>query len=109
MALVRDLWRARSWRDRSFYLVGPPGWRPDHEGATPDGLRSPVGWAKAHGAERVVGTDRRSPLPTLSDPLPLPPGRTPSKPRPPPRRAPAAPSPTSPPPPPPPLCTPPTR
>src|SRR5260370_17465362 len=67
MALVRDLWHARSWRDRWSYLVGPPGWQPDHEGATPDGLRSPVGWAKAHGAERVVGTDRRAPLPTLSD------------------------------------------
>jgi len=31
IALVRDLWRARSWRDRWWYLVGPPGWEPDHE------------------------------------------------------------------------------
>ncbi len=36
-------------------------------GARPDGLRSLVGWAKAHHAERGVGTDRRAPLPTLSD------------------------------------------
>src|SRR5262252_4706671 len=31
IALVRDLWRARSWRDRWSYLVEPPGWEPDHE------------------------------------------------------------------------------
>src|SRR5258708_33774807 len=80
MALVRDLWHARSWRDRWFYLVGPPGWQPDHEGATPDGLRSPVGWAKAHGAERVVGTDRRATLPTLSDPATRPRGQSRTRP-----------------------------
>jgi len=26
--IVRDLRRARSWRDRGGYLFGPPGWRP---------------------------------------------------------------------------------
>lgn len=31
IALARDLWHARSWRDRWWYLVGPPGWQPDHE------------------------------------------------------------------------------
>ena len=44
MALARDLWRARSWRDRWSYLVGPPGWQPDHEG-------SPVGaYVRRHAA-----------------------------------------------------------
>jgi len=34
MALARDLWRARSWRERWSYLVGPPGWQPDHARST---------------------------------------------------------------------------
>ena len=28
-ALLCDLWRARSWRDRVAYIFAPPGWRPD--------------------------------------------------------------------------------
>ena len=35
IALVRDLWQARSWRDRWSYLVGPPGWQPDQERPSP--------------------------------------------------------------------------
>jgi len=30
VALARDVWNARSWRDRWFYIFGPPGWRPGH-------------------------------------------------------------------------------
>jgi hypothetical protein len=30
IALARDLWQARTLRDRWSYLFGPPGWRPDH-------------------------------------------------------------------------------
>jgi sterol desaturase/sphingolipid hydroxylase (fatty acid hydroxylase superfamily) len=30
-ALVRDLWHARSWRDRCSYLFGPPGWQPGQQ------------------------------------------------------------------------------
>jgi sterol desaturase/sphingolipid hydroxylase (fatty acid hydroxylase superfamily) len=33
-ALARDLWRARSWRDRWSYLFGPPGWQPGNETST---------------------------------------------------------------------------
>jgi len=39
MALVRDLWHARSWRDRWSYVVGPPGWQPDHERSAPETVR----------------------------------------------------------------------
>jgi len=35
MALACDLWRARSWWDRWWYLFGPPGWRPEYERSTP--------------------------------------------------------------------------
>jgi len=35
-ALARDLWRARSWRDRWSHLFGPPGWQPEHERSAPD-------------------------------------------------------------------------
>ncbi|HZB93969.1 MAG TPA: sterol desaturase family protein [Stellaceae bacterium] len=38
-ALLRDLVGARSWRDRAFFLFGPPGWRPDGMGATTEDLR----------------------------------------------------------------------
>jgi sterol desaturase/sphingolipid hydroxylase (fatty acid hydroxylase superfamily) len=39
IALVRDLWQARSWRERAQYLFGPPGWRPDGQGWTTEDLR----------------------------------------------------------------------
>jgi sterol desaturase/sphingolipid hydroxylase (fatty acid hydroxylase superfamily) len=39
-ALARDLWQARSWRERWFYLFGPPGWRPDGQGWTTEQLRA---------------------------------------------------------------------
>jgi sterol desaturase/sphingolipid hydroxylase (fatty acid hydroxylase superfamily) len=26
-ALARDLWRARTWRERLMHVIGPPGWR----------------------------------------------------------------------------------
>ena len=38
-ALGRDLWRARTWRERWFHLFGPPGWRADGRGFTTDDLR----------------------------------------------------------------------
>lgn len=38
-ALARDLWSARSWRERWHYLFGPPGWRPDGQGWTTEDLR----------------------------------------------------------------------
>jgi sterol desaturase/sphingolipid hydroxylase (fatty acid hydroxylase superfamily) len=28
MAMARDVWRARNWRERLFYAFGPPGWSP---------------------------------------------------------------------------------
>jgi hypothetical protein len=31
-ALARDLWRARSWRERLICLIGPPGPRSDDAG-----------------------------------------------------------------------------
>ncbi|HUH85328.1 MAG TPA: sterol desaturase family protein [Stellaceae bacterium] len=39
IALGRDLWQARSWRERAQYLFGPPGWRPDGQGFTTADLR----------------------------------------------------------------------
>ena len=29
LAMFRDAWHARSWRDRTGYLLRPPGWSPD--------------------------------------------------------------------------------
>lgn len=39
VALGRDLWQARSWRERAIFLLGPPGWRPDGQGFTTADLR----------------------------------------------------------------------
>jgi hypothetical protein len=36
IALGRDVWQARSWRDRWSYLFGPPGWQSNGEGAIPE-------------------------------------------------------------------------
>lgn len=38
-AMARDVWRARSWRERMGYVFGPPGWRPDGTGHTSDEIR----------------------------------------------------------------------
>jgi sterol desaturase/sphingolipid hydroxylase (fatty acid hydroxylase superfamily) len=34
-ALARDLWRAKSWRERLMFVVGPPGWSADAEATGP--------------------------------------------------------------------------
>jgi sterol desaturase/sphingolipid hydroxylase (fatty acid hydroxylase superfamily) len=39
VALGRDLWRARTMRERAMYIFGPPGWRPDGQGWTTQDLR----------------------------------------------------------------------
>jgi Fatty acid hydroxylase len=30
--IAKDVWRARSWKDRWMYIFGPPGWRPQADG-----------------------------------------------------------------------------
>lgn len=47
LALGRDLWRARSWRERALYLFGPPGWRPDGTGWTTAEIRRAIAPAPA--------------------------------------------------------------
>ncbi len=39
-AMARDVWHARSWRERLGYVCAPPGWRPDGTGATARTLRA---------------------------------------------------------------------
>lgn len=34
VAMVGDVWRARTWRGRLGYLFGPPGWSENAETAT---------------------------------------------------------------------------
>lgn len=40
IAIARDVLRARSWRDRLRYLVGPPGWSPDGSRDTADAIKA---------------------------------------------------------------------
>ena len=40
VAIARDLWRARSLREATGYLFGPPGWLPDGTGATSRRIRA---------------------------------------------------------------------
>jgi hypothetical protein len=44
---MRDPLEARSWRERAFYLFGPPGWRPDGQGTTTEDLRRAVRYLSA--------------------------------------------------------------
>jgi sterol desaturase/sphingolipid hydroxylase (fatty acid hydroxylase superfamily) len=37
--LARDLWHAKSWRERLMYLFAPPGWQPEGRGCTTEDLR----------------------------------------------------------------------
>ena len=46
-ALTRDLWHARSWRERALHLFGPPGWPDD---ATPARPRLRLGLEPSKGA-----------------------------------------------------------
>ena len=49
-ALARDLWQARSWRERLMCVIGPPGPRSDLAGpATPTTAAPPIGPAPRRG------------------------------------------------------------
>jgi hypothetical protein len=49
-ALARDLWQARSWRQRLMCVIGPPGARSDVIGpATLTTSAPPIGPAPRHG------------------------------------------------------------
>jgi sterol desaturase/sphingolipid hydroxylase (fatty acid hydroxylase superfamily) len=53
-ALARDLWQARSWRERLMCVIGPPGARSDlADPATPATSAPPIGPSSRHGE---VGT-----------------------------------------------------
>ena len=57
-ALGRDLWRARSWRERLMCVIGPPGPRSDGAGSeTPTTSASPISPVHRHGeAETLSAT-----------------------------------------------------
>ncbi len=46
MAMARDVVRARSWRARAMYVLGPPGWSEDGSRHTSDEIRS--AWRARH-------------------------------------------------------------
>jgi sterol desaturase/sphingolipid hydroxylase (fatty acid hydroxylase superfamily) len=58
VAILRDLRRARGWRERAGYLFGPPGWSPDGPGETTEALRARAG-LDARG--RALAPQRRVP------------------------------------------------
>ena len=39
IGIARDLWAAKSWRERAGYLLGPPGWSPDDSRLTSDAIK----------------------------------------------------------------------
>jgi len=41
-AMARDLWQARTWRERLMHVVGPPGWRADVADAASEVHASPA-------------------------------------------------------------------
>ena len=52
IGIARDVWSAKSWRDRFGYLFGPPGWSPDGSRMTSAMIKER--WARINGekAER---------------------------------------------------------
>lgn len=40
VGIARDLWTAKSWRERWMYAFGPPGWSPDGSRDTADVIRA---------------------------------------------------------------------
>jgi hypothetical protein len=42
IAMARDVWTARSWRDRLLHVVGPPGWSPRQRDAGAEPIASPL-------------------------------------------------------------------
>ena len=52
IGIARDVWSAKSWRDRFGYLFGPPGWSPDGSRMTSAMIKQR--WARINGekAER---------------------------------------------------------
>jgi sterol desaturase/sphingolipid hydroxylase (fatty acid hydroxylase superfamily) len=41
-AMARDLWQARTWRERLMHVVGPPGWRAEAKHAATEAHVSPA-------------------------------------------------------------------
>ena len=64
VGIFKDLWSAKSWKDRALFLLAPPGWTPDGSRMTSDMIRQ--AWldrkkaAKADGgakAEEVIAAE----------------------------------------------------
>ncbi|MCG8506585.1 MAG: sterol desaturase family protein [Sphingomonadales bacterium] len=40
VGIAKDLWAAKSWRERAGYFLGPPGWSPDGSRQTSDSIKA---------------------------------------------------------------------
>ena len=56
IGIARDVWSAKSWRDRFGYLFGPPGWSPDGSRMTSAMIKER--WARINGEK----TEREAPI-----------------------------------------------
>ena len=56
IGIARDVWSAKSWRDRFGYLFGPPGWSPDGSRMTSAMIKER--WARIN----VEKTEREAPI-----------------------------------------------
>ncbi|MFP5354278.1 MAG: sterol desaturase family protein, partial [Gemmatimonadota bacterium] len=52
-AIVRDVTRAHSWRERFGYVFGPPGWSADGSRRTSEQIRRE--WRERQGLEGAAG------------------------------------------------------
>ncbi|TNE62045.1 MAG: sterol desaturase family protein [Alphaproteobacteria bacterium] len=50
VGIFRDVWGARTWRDRALFLLAPPGWTPDGSRKTSDMIKAE--WRARQQAER---------------------------------------------------------
>jgi sterol desaturase/sphingolipid hydroxylase (fatty acid hydroxylase superfamily) len=58
--IAQDVRRARSWRERLGYVVGPPGWAPAAESATSTSPRSPDATTAPTSQDERVSTSAKS-------------------------------------------------
>ncbi len=52
IGIAKDIWGAKSWRDRLLYLIAPPGWTPDGSRMTSDMIKA--AWRARNEAKKTT-------------------------------------------------------
>ena len=58
VGIFKDIWNAKSWKDRALFLLAPPGWTPDGSRMTSDMIRE--AWLARTGKDKIARDDTDS-------------------------------------------------